>query len=201
MAAHADNLIWLDMEMTGLDPDTCVPLEIATVVTDKDLNVLAEGPSLVIHQPQEVMDAMDAWCTEHHGKSGLTAAILASTISCAEAEQRSLEFVRAWTEPGKSPLCGNSVGQDRRFLDVYMKAFEAHLHYRIVDTSTIKELARRWYGLKPPQKGEAHRALDDILESIEELKFYRRTLFRDAPRLSEADARAVREAASGGSES
>ncbi|MGM0575460.1 MAG: oligoribonuclease [Myxococcota bacterium] len=183
MPPSPKHLVWLDMEMSGLDPETCVPLEIATVVTDNDLNILAEGPNLVIHQPESVLDAMDDWNTEHHGASGLTEAVRNSRVSCQQAEEMTLSFLTGWTEPGRSPLCGNSVGQDRRFLRRYMPRLEQHLHYRIVDISSIKELSVRWYSLEPPRKKEAHRALDDILESIEELRFYRRTLFRTEPAL------------------
>lgn len=174
-------LIWIDMEMTGLDPESCVPLEIATVVTDEELDVLAEGPQLVIHQPDDVLAAMDAWNTEQHGRSGLTEAVRSSSVSLASAATLTLEFLEAWTAPGSSPLCGNSVWQDRRFLRRYMPRVDAHLHYRIIDISTVKELSRRWYGLDPPPKREAHRALDDIHESIEELRTYRRMIFRSKP--------------------
>jgi oligoribonuclease len=172
-------LVWIDMEMSGLDPDTCRILEIATIITDAELSIVAEGPDLVVHQPDAVLDAMDEWCTRHHGESGLTAQVRVSTIDDAEAERRTLEFLAAWTQAGASPLCGNSVHQDRRFIGRYMPKLDAFLHYRLVDVSTIKELSRRWYPeLKPPQKRETHRALDDIRESIAELRFYRGTLFR-----------------------
>jgi len=174
------HLVWIDMEMSGLEPDSCVPLEIATVVTNGALEVIAEGPNLVIHQPQSVLDAMDKWNTEHHGDSGLTAAVQASTISCLEAELETLAFLEKWVQPGTSPLCGNSVGQDRRFMRVYMPRLEAFFHYRLIDISTIKELVKRWYAFAPPVKQTTHRALDDILESIDELRWYRRAIFRDA---------------------
>jgi len=173
------------MEMSGLYPETDVPLEIATIITDNELNILAEGPNLVIHQPDSVLDAMDDWNTDQHGRSGLTAAVKASTISCAEAERQTVEFMRTWTQPGTSPLCGNSIGQDRRFIRKYMKTIDAHLHYRMIDISSIKELSRRWYELDPPPKSEGHRALDDIRESIEELRFYRQTIFRSHPATGE----------------
>jgi oligoribonuclease len=179
VARGTQNLVWIDMEMSGLDPVTCYPLEIATIVTNSELDILAEGPSLVIHQPDKVLDAMDAWNTDHHGKSGLTVAVQQSRVSCAEAESMTLAFLEAWTEPGRSPLCGNSIGQDRRFLRRYMPGLNQHLHYRVIDISSIKELAWRWYHLQPPRKNEAHRALGDIHESIEELRFYRRTIFAD----------------------
>lgn len=172
-------LVWIDMEMSGLDPDGCRILEIATIVTDGELNVLVEGSDLVVHQPDAVLDAMDEWCTRHHGESGLTAQVRAATIDEAEAERQTLALLAAWTQPGTSPLCGNSIHQDRRFIARYMPKLDAFLHYRMVDVSTIKELSRRWYPeLKPPTKRETHRALDDIRESIAELRFYRSTLFR-----------------------
>lgn len=180
MPRSLDHLVWLDMEMSGLDPDICRPLEIATLITDSKLDVLAEGPNLVIHQPDELLAAMDAWNTSHHGTSGLTESVRQSRVSCAQAEEMTLQFLHAWVEPGRAPLCGNSIGQDRRFLRRYMPRLDAYLHYRVVDISSIKELARRWYSLEAPEKQEAHRALDDIHESIDELRFYRRLIFRDA---------------------
>ncbi len=173
-------LVWLDMEMSGLDPETCRPLEIATLVTTPELDIVAEGPSLVIHQPEIVLDAMDAWNTQHHGESGLTEAVRQSHIGLAEAERLTLEFLARWLEPGRSPLCGNSIGQDRRFLVRYMPRLEAFLHYRNVDISTIKELVRRWYGVTPPPKKTTHRALDDIKESVDELRWYRQHVFKAA---------------------
>lgn len=172
-------LVWIDMEMSGLEAESCRILEIATLVTDADLRVVAEGPDLVVHQPESVLDAMDEWNTEHHGASGLTGAVRRSSLSEAEAERRTLKFLNTHCEAGKSPLCGNSIGQDRLFLARYMPDLERFLHYRNVDVSSIKELAARWYpGLAIPPKKESHRALEDILESIEELRFYRENLFR-----------------------
>ncbi|MCA9698820.1 MAG: oligoribonuclease [Myxococcales bacterium] len=172
-------LIWLDMEMTGLDPEREHVLEIATLVTNADLEIIAEGPDLVVHQPDAILDGMDAWCTEHHGASGLTKASRESTLDVAEAEAQTLAFLRRYCQPGKSPLCGNSIGQDRRFLVRYMPALADFVHYRNIDVSTIKELARRWYPDLPPlAKQEAHRALDDIRESIAELAHYREHVFR-----------------------
>jgi oligoribonuclease len=172
-------LIWLDMEMTGLDPDTEHVLEIATLITDAELEVIAEGPDIVVHQPDEILDAMGEWCTEHHGRSGLTEACRRSTISVEEAEAETLAFVREHCPPGKSPLCGNSIGQDRRFIVRHMPKLDAFLHYRSVDVSTLKELCRRWYpDLPGVTKAEAHRALDDIRESLAELRYYREHVFK-----------------------
>ena len=148
-------LVWIDMEMSGLDPDTCSVLEIATVVTDKDLRILGEGPDLVVHQPAEVLKDMDQWNTQHHGDSGLTKAVGESKISIEDAERQTLDFLNQHCKPGKSPLCGNSIGQDRLFINKYMKKLAAFLHYRSVDVSSIKELSRRWYpDLVPPAKKE-----------------------------------------------
>jgi len=176
-------LVWLDMEMTGLDPATCAPIELATIVTNADLEIVAEGPNLVIHQPDALLSAMDSWNTEHHGKSGLTAAVRASTVSVRDAMEQTLAFLREHLDAGVSPCCGNSIAQDRRFLRKYMPELDAFFHYRSVDISTIKELVRRWYNLKPPEKQSAHRALDDIKESIDELRWYREVVFRDGPKL------------------
>ena len=170
-----NNLIWIDLEMTGLEPKTDVIIEIATIVTDSDLNVLAEGPTLAIHQPNEVLDAMDEWCTNQHGKSGLTQRVKDSKVTEAEAEQQTIEFLKQYVEAGASPMCGNSIGQDRRFLDKYMPELEDFFHYRNLDVSTLKELAKRWspeVAAGVLKKG-SHLALDDIKDSIEELKHYR----------------------------
>ena len=173
------NLVWMDLEMTGLDPDRDTIIEIATIITDGQLEVIAEGPVLAIHHSDEVLAGMDQWNRDHHGSSGLTARVRASAIDLAEAERRTLDFVRQHTRERTSPLCGNSIWQDRRFLARYMPTLEAYLHYRIVDVSTVKELARRWYPGQPmPEKKKTHLAVDDVRESIEELRFYRRTLFR-----------------------
>ena len=181
----AQLLVWLDMEMSGLDPETCRPLEIATLVTDGDLEVVATGPDLVIHQSDAILAAMDNWNTEHHAKSGLTEAVRASRVTEAQAMAETLAFLGAYFDRGVSPCCGNSVGQDRRFLRKYMPELEDFFHYRNVDVSTVKELARRWFGVKPPEKQSAHRALDDIRESIAELAWYRRVIFRGSPLLGE----------------
>ena len=174
------NLVWMDMEMSGLDPKTCTILEIATLVTDKDLNLIAQGPVLVIHQPEPVLAAMDDWNKEHHGKSGLITAVRESKITLQEAEQKTMAFIALHCGPQKSPLCGNTIYQDRRFLIEYMPKLENYLHYRLVDVSTIKELVKRWYGVEfqAPVKKQTHKALEDILETIEELKFYRRMVFK-----------------------
>lgn len=178
---NAGNLVWIDLEMTGLTVKDCTIIEIATIITNAELEVVAEGPDLVIHQPDEVLDAMDAWNTSHHGKSGLTQAVKDSTIDLATAEAQTLEFIKAYVPKGVSPLCGNSVHNDRVFLDKYMPELAGYCHYRNIDVSTIKELGRRWYGdhVMPPKQG-AHRALDDIVESIEELRHYRKLLFRSS---------------------
>jgi len=173
-------LVWADLEMSGLDPDHCTILEIATIITDGDLRVVAEGPVLAIHQPDSVLDAMDDWNREHHAGSGLTARVRASTHSLADAERETLAFVRQYCTERSSPLCGNSIHQDRRFLAHYMPRLDAYLHYRNIDVSTVKELVSRWYpgGPQAPEKKHAHLALDDIRESIEELRFYRQHVFR-----------------------
>lgn len=170
-----DNLIWIDLEMTGLDPEQEVIIEIATIVTDSQLNVLAEGPSLAIHQPDSILNKMDEWCTRQHGQSGLTERVRQSDISVAAAEQQTLDFLARYVPRGVSPMCGNTVSQDRRFLLRYMPELEAWFHYRHIDVSTLKELARRW---KPSivegySKDSSHLALDDIRDSINELKYYR----------------------------
>jgi oligoribonuclease len=176
----AANLVWIDLEMTGLDPTRDTILEIAVLITNNELDPVAEGPVLAIHHPAEVLDAMDEWNREHHAASGLTQRVLSSRLSMAEAERQLLDFVKSYCPARTSPLCGNSVWQDRRFLARQMPALEAYLHYRNIDVSTVKELVRRWYpdGPKAPEKKHSHLALDDIRESIEELRFYRRHYFR-----------------------
>ena len=181
------NLIWIDLEMTGLDTANDHIIEIATIVTDSQLNEIAEGPVLVIHQPAEIMDAMDEWNTRQHGDSGLTARVLTSSVSCAGAEQRTLEFLADYVASGASPMCGNSICQDRRFLARQMPALERYFHYRNLDVSTLKILAQMW----APEVADAfskdsqHRALDDIRDSIAELRHYRDVLL-DADRLASA---------------
>lgn len=169
----------MDLEMTGLDPDRETILEIATLVTDLDLHVLAEGPVFAIQQPAARLEAMDDWNRRHHGDSGLTARCLASATSLRAAEEATLAFLRPFGKPRTIPLCGNSIWQDRRFLARHMPELEAFFHYRLIDVSTVKELVRRWYpqGPPPPDKKHAHLALDDIRESIEELRFYRQMYF------------------------
>jgi oligoribonuclease len=174
-------LAWMDLEMTGLDPSKHVIVEIATIVTDDDLNILAEGPDLVIHATEDQLGLMDDVVRKMHSESGLLDAITASSVSLEQAERATLDFLKSHMPDAKRvPLCGNSIGVDRRFLDRYMPNVEAHLHYRSVDVSSIKELCRRWcppiYG-RAPKKASAHRALDDIRESIAELAYYRDNFF------------------------
>jgi len=176
-----DLLVWLDMEMSGLDPDRERILEIATIITDGQLTEIATGPELVIHQSDEVLAAMDDWNRKHHGGSGLVDRVKASTVTDADAEAQTLAFINAHCGPKDRPvLAGNSIHQDRRFIRKYMPALDARLHYRMVDVSTVKELARRWFPqatAKQPAKNDSHRALDDVRESIEELRYYRASVF------------------------
>lgn len=175
MAQSADNLIWVDLEMTGLDPETDKVIEIATIVTDKDLNILAEGPVLAIYQDDDTLKNMNEWCVVQHGKSGLTKRVKDSTIDEAEASRRTIEFLKDWVPEGKSPMCGNTICQDRRFMVKHMPELEQYFHYRHVDVSTLKELARRWKPSILPgfTKSATHLALDDIRESIAECAYYR----------------------------
>lgn len=177
MAKSSPNLVWMDLEMSGLEPKQDVILEIATLVTDADLNIIAEGPELVIHQPDIVLKNMNPWCIEHHASSGLTERVRESQVSQAEAEEETLAFLHQHLDAAP-PLCGNSIHQDRRFLDRYMPELEGFFHYRNIDVSTIKELVSRWYPETAiPKKRETHRALDDIRESIAELQYYRSHVF------------------------
>ena len=174
--SHADRLIWIDLEMTGLDTDRDGILEIATVVTDGDLNVLADGPEFAIAHPLATLEAMDDWNRNQHGKSGLWRRVLEEGVALADAEARTLDFLREWVPAGASPMCGNSICQDRRFLHRLMPTLERHFHYRNLDVSTVKELARRWSPevLAGVRKASAHTALSDVRDSIEELRHYRR---------------------------
>lgn len=175
MTQDPRNLIWMDLEMTGLDPDTDHIIEIATVITDGQLNVLAEGPVLAVQQPEEILERMDSWNRRHHGASGLIDRVRESEVDVRAAEWQTLEFVRCYVAETASPLCGNSICQDRRFLYRYMPELERHLHYRNLDVSTLKELCNRWAPsiANGVSKRATHRALEDIRESIEELKYYR----------------------------
>lgn len=179
MPQDSNNLIWIDLEMTGLDTQKDQIIEIATIVTDSQLNILAEGPALAIHQSEAALSGMDEWNTRQHGKSGLTERVKASQITDAEAEEQTIAFLQAYVPSGASPMCGNSICQDRRFLARCMPRLEAYFHYRNLDVSTIKELVRRWLpGIAGGvEKRGTHLALDDIRESIAELRYYREHLF------------------------
>lgn len=175
MTINENHLIWIDLEMTGLNVDHDHIIEIATIVTDSNLNILAEGPVLALHQPDDILNSMDEWNKKHHSQSGLIDRIRASIIDEVTAEKMTLEFLSQWTSSGKSPMCGNTICQDRRFLWNYMPKLERHFHYRNLDVSTVKILAQRWApqiagGIK---KNAEHKALQDIRDSIEELKYYR----------------------------
>ena len=180
MVADANNLIWVDLEMTGLDPETDKVIEIATIVTDKELNILAEGPVIAIHQTDEQLAIMDDWNQKHHGESGLVKRVRSSQYSEDDAIAMTIEFISQYVPQGTSPMCGNSIGQDRRFMNRYMPKLEDYFHYRNIDVSTIKELTRRW---KPElmdgfTKQGTHKALVDIQESIAELQYYRAKVFK-----------------------
>ena len=180
--AIEDNLVWIDLEMTGLDPALDHIIEVATIVTDSHLNFLAEGPVIAVHQSDEVLEGMDEWNRTTHGASGLIGRVRASRCGATEAAARTLEFLALHARHGASPMCGNSICQDRRFLAREMPALERFFHYRNLDVSTLKELARRWAPdvLAGVQKTSTHSALDDVRESIEELRHYRRTFLRGA---------------------
>lgn len=179
MADSSARMVWVDLEMTGLDPDTCAIVEIATIVTDSELTVIAEGPCLVVHQPDEVLATMSGFVRDLHTRSGLLDRIRSSTVSLDQAAAETVAFLEQHCSKGASPLCGNSVWKDRAFLERYMPSVIAFLHYRMIDVSTIKELVRRWYPapFHAPKKKEVHRALDDIRESVEELRWYRSRVF------------------------
>ncbi len=176
----ASNLIWIDLEMTGLNHKTDQIIEIATVVTDVNLNTIAEGPAIAIKTAQHYLDNMDKWCTTHHGNSGLTKRVMASNITMQEAQAQTIEFLTEFVPKGKSPMCGNSICQDRRFMIEQMPILEEFFHYRNLDVSTLKELAKRWSPkvYSAHKKQGAHLALDDIYESIDELKHYREFLLK-----------------------
>ncbi len=175
----SNRLVWIDLEMTGLDPVENKIIEIATVVTDADLNIIAEGPNIAIFQPEEELEKMNEWNVEHHTANGLIEQVKESEVSDATAEVRTLDFLQEHCEQGQSPLCGNTIGQDRRFLRRYMPDLEEFFHYRSIDVSSVKELARRWYPeMGNFRKPSGHRALDDIKSSIEEMRHYRETIFR-----------------------
>ncbi|MBF8222186.1 oligoribonuclease [Halomonas sp. 328] len=178
-----DLLVWIDLEMTGLDPEKERIIEVATLITDNDLNLIAEGPVIAVHQPEHLLAGMDAWNQKTHGESGLVARVRQSTIETREAERRTLAFLEAHVAPGSSPMCGNSVHQDRRFLEREMPELLAFFHYRNLDVSTLKELAKRWNpaALKGFEKRNTHQALDDIRESLAELAHYRNTFLQLAP--------------------
>ena len=175
MLQDENNLIWIDLEMTGLNPERDRIVEIATIVTDKQLTILGEGPVLAIHQTENILNLMDSWVSEQHTRSGLVERIKASSVNELQAERLTIEFLQRYVQPGKSPMCGNTICMDRRFLVRYMPELEKYFHYRHIDVSTIKELAKRW--AKPIydglQKESKHLALDDIKDSIEELRYYR----------------------------
>ncbi len=179
MGDRSQRMVWIDLEMTGLDITKESIIEIATVITDSDLNILAQGPNLAITVSEELLAGMDEWNTTHHNNSGLVDRIRTAGVSLSEAEEKTVEFLREWVDPNSAPLCGNSVWNDRRFLDKEMPLVADYLHYRMVDVSTVKELARRWYPeVGRYRKKSAHLALDDILESIEELRYFRNEIFR-----------------------
>lgn len=173
------NLIWVDLEMTGLDPEQHKIIEIASIVTDKELNILAEGPVIAIHQPEEELEKMDEWCTTTHTGSGLVERVRTSELDEDAAVKLTIEFLEKWVPKGVSPICGNSIGQDRRFLYKHMPLLEEYFHYRYIDVSTLKELTRRWKPevLQGLSKKGSHLALDDIRDSIAELQYYRKTIF------------------------
>ena len=174
------NMIWIDLEMTGLDTQRDYIIEIASIVTDKNLNILDEGPNLVINQPDEILNSMDKWNTDHHNNSGLVQKVKDSNITESIAEKQTIQFLSNYVSKGTAPLCGNTICQDRRFLARCMPELEAFCHYRSIDVSSIRELGKRWYfeDIDNFQKHSNHRALDDIRDSIDELRYYRKTIFK-----------------------
>ena len=174
------NMIWIDLEMTGLDTQRDYIIEIASIVTDKNLNILEEGPNLAIKQPDEILNGMDKWNTDHHNRSGLVQKVQESNITESIAEKKTIEFLSKYVPKGESPLCGNTICQDRRFLARCMPVLESFCHYRSIDVSSIRELGKRWYfeDMDNFQKNSNHRALDDIRDSIDELRYYRKTIFK-----------------------
>ncbi len=179
-----NNLVWMDLEMTGLDPEIETIIEIATIVTDGDLNILEEGPCLAIHQNDEILNRMDEWNTQHHTASGLVERVRNSRITLQEAEKSTLAFIKQYCPANATPLCGNSISHDRRFLVKYMRSLHDYLHYRSIDVTSIKEVVRRWYpnGPKFPKKSQVHLANVDVRESLEELIFYRKHYFSNGAR-------------------
>lgn len=179
MSEAEERLVWIDLEMTGLDVTKESIIEIATVVTDGELNIIAQGPNLAINVEESLLAGMDEWNTSHHTSSGLVERVRQEGVSIEEAEERTLQFLQEWVPEGRAPLCGNSVWNDKKFMEKEMPKLVEHLHYRMIDVSTVKELARRWYpGVGRYEKKGAHLALDDILESIEELRYFRSKVFR-----------------------
>jgi oligoribonuclease len=186
----SNRLIWIDLEMTGLDPERHVIIEMATIVTDNHLDCVAEGPNLAIYYPNNILKHMEEWSRTHHEASGLLDRVIRSPHDCRQAEQETLNFLSIHCSKGQSPMCGNSVWQDRRFLIKYMPMLEAFFHYRIIDVSSVKELVRRWYPSFPAfHKKKTHLALQDVEESIRELKYYRQKIFHDSKGLTSEDYR------------
>lgn len=179
MAPNPDLLVWIDLEMTGLEPETCFILEIATLVTDAKLQIVAEGPNIVVHNGERELESLSEWSRKTFGKSGLIERVRNSAIDAAAAEDQTLAFLAPLVKAGASPMCGNSVHNDRVFLHRHMRRLHDFFHYRNLDVSTVKELCRRWYGsrFKPPQKADSHQALQDIRESVAELRYYRESFF------------------------
>lgn len=179
MDERSQRLVWIDLEMTGLDIEKESIIEIATVITDAELNILAQGPNLAISVSEELLAGMDEWNTSHHNQSGLLDRVRNQSVSVEEAQKQTIDFISKWVDKGVAPLCGNSIWNDRKFMEKEMKELAQYLHYRMIDVSTIKELSKRWYPtLEGYQKKGCHLALDDILESIEELKYFRNEVFK-----------------------